>query len=221
MISNRTTCRFIAFLPFMLAAVATQAAELRPGMTLAGRVSPGAADTQHFHAGAKQFVHLSVDQGETDLAIAVIAPGGRKIADRDGRERGPESVSFITEVAGEYALEVRALAPSAAVYHVTLDNPRAPQSGDEVRIRAEEASSAGNSSPPLPMPIRRRAVWPGSARPWTFGARSAIRSRNRPPGRQSAISSMILTSMKKPAMTTFPLWGSTSEGATGELRPNP
>lgn len=127
----------------MLAAVATQAAELRPGMTLAGRVSPGAADTQHFHAGAKQFVHLSVNQGETDLAIAVIAPGGRKIADRDGRERGPESVSFITEVAGEYALEVRALAPSAAVYHVTLDNPRAPQSGDEVRIRAEEASSAG------------------------------------------------------------------------------
>ena len=67
----------------------------------------------------------------------------RKIVDRDGCERGIESVSIITEVAGEFWVEVRSREPGTASYTLTLDTPRKPQASDEKRLRAEEASTEG------------------------------------------------------------------------------
>src|ERR1700755_72498 len=76
-----------------------------------------------------QFLHVVVVQKGVDIVVTPRAPGGQRVMEVDspnGKD-GPEPVFHVTEAAGDYALEVRAIDPNAARsgYTVTLEELRA------------------------------------------------------------------------------------------------
>jgi hypothetical protein len=64
---------------------------------------------------ARQFVHVVADQRGIDVVVTLFAPDGRKLVEVDSPNgsRGPETVWFVADSAGDYKIEVRSLEKSA------------------------------------------------------------------------------------------------------------
>lgn len=90
-----------------------------------------------------QYVHLIVDQRGIDVAVSVLDPDSKPVAQVDSPNgaQGPEPLELVAETGGDYRIEVRApdaQAP-AGMYSVRLDELRPATQQDHKRLEAEKA----------------------------------------------------------------------------------
>ena len=90
-----------------------------------------------------QFLHIVVEQRGIDVAVALVAPDGKKIieADREHLIEGSETVSAIAEGAGAYLIEVRSAKETAKTgrYEIKVEELRAATAEDRYRVAGESA----------------------------------------------------------------------------------
>jgi CHAT domain-containing protein len=90
-----------------------------------------------------QYLRVVVDQRGIDVAVTLLGPDGEKLAEMDSPngERGPESVSLISEKTGHYRVEVSSPEKTAAPgrYEVSIAELRAAAPSDTERLAAEKA----------------------------------------------------------------------------------
>jgi CHAT domain-containing protein len=95
-----------------------------------------------------QFVHVVVNQKGVDVVLTPIDPNGRRLVeiDRWSDLQGPETVSWIAESFGVYALEIRAASKEApwGTYEAKIEELREPTAADRIRIAAERAYAEGD-----------------------------------------------------------------------------
>jgi CHAT domain-containing protein/Flp pilus assembly protein TadD len=126
---------------FLVIAAAT--VMIIPGVPVRQTIPPGATCTLGVTTEAGQLVSADIDQYESDLMVTVVAPDGRRLIVRDARERGIEPIAFVSDQAGTYGLEVRAVARSARrlPFSALVSPPRPPVASDDARQEAEELST--------------------------------------------------------------------------------
>src|SRR5262245_38553512 len=113
-------------------------APLTPGVAVHSAISSGETHTFSLEADAHLVVTGALDQGETDLAVAVLDPEGRTVARFDARERGDELVAFETTVRGVYRIDVTTVGAGVqrASYGLLVNAPRAATPTDSQLIAA-------------------------------------------------------------------------------------
>ena len=114
---------------------------LTSGHASEGVLRGGEKQTYFFHAENGQFIHVEVEQIGIDVAVTVISPGQKKVAEMDTQNGsyGPEKVSLVADATGNFLLEVASSNEGVPPgrYHVTIDAPRLPTENDRRRIAAE------------------------------------------------------------------------------------
>ena len=91
---------------------------------------------------AGQFVRIIVQQQGIDLVVTLMSPDGKEIANSDSPndDDGPEVISAIATVSGDYKLVVRPLDPkSAGKFSFAIEDLRAAKDSDRKYIAAEAA----------------------------------------------------------------------------------
>jgi CHAT domain-containing protein/predicted negative regulator of RcsB-dependent stress response len=88
-----------------------------------------------------QYLHIVVEQRGIDVAVALVAPDGKKISEADSERliERPETVSAITEAPGEYLIEVRSPEKTAKAgrYEIKVEELRAATTEDKYRVAGE------------------------------------------------------------------------------------
>lgn len=86
---------------------------------------------------AGDYARVEVDQMKADVAVRLIDPAGRPVADADGPggRKAPDQLSWIAAVAGGYRLEVSG--KETGRIKVVLEDLRPSQPGDTERVAAE------------------------------------------------------------------------------------
>ncbi len=94
---------------------------------------------------AGQFVHVVALQKGIDFAVILRDPSGREIAKTDSLNGsyGPEPVSAIVAVSGDFRLEIVASDAPAGRYEVQVTDLRAPTESDRRRMEAERVYMEG------------------------------------------------------------------------------
>jgi len=91
--------------------------------------------------GSGQYLHVVVAQRGIDVAVALVAPDGKKIseADSDHLIEGSETVSAITEMPGAYLIEVRSPEKTAKTgrYEIKVEELRAATVEAKYRVAGE------------------------------------------------------------------------------------
>lgn len=122
-------------------------ATLRPGERLERDIDGGATHVFGVEAQSGEFVHVRVDQRNTDVELALSAPSGDTLArrDRPGTKSQPEGLTYIAEVAGEYLLAVRSLEPARrrGQFAISLTT-RSARPGDRDHVEAERVTEEGH-----------------------------------------------------------------------------
>src|SRR5215210_8034794 len=113
-----------ALLPTLLALLASSAA-LEPALAqnppaapdatpiragappLERRIAAGETHRYALDLAAKTFVVGEADQHTVDLVVTVVGPDGRTVSTFVSPARGPETFTFISDVAGRYRVEVK------------------------------------------------------------------------------------------------------------------
>jgi len=130
-----------------------------------------------------QYLHVIVEQKGIDVVVRLFGPDGQKLTEVDspnGKE-GPEPLSMIAEVAGEYRLEVRSLEEKAETgrYEVNMRELRAAtrkdtrahnRSGNPSRGCASIAATART-----PTRLGHSRAGSGAARPARASGRPSAR----------------------------------------------
>jgi hypothetical protein len=90
--------------------------ELVLGKPIERELKGGEAHSYKIALAAGQYLHAVVDQKGIDVVVRLFGPDGKQIAEVDSPNgtQGPEPVSLVTDAAGEYRLEVRALDQAVA-----------------------------------------------------------------------------------------------------------
>src|SRR5687768_8359256 len=150
--------RFLMALLFVLLCAAETTAQveantLEVGKPVDRRLKVGETHTYGIKAAAGQFFHVAVEELYFDVAIAVIAPDGKKVSEVDSwawREVGAtEEIYVITDTAGEYRLEIRRPGSAGAqsgYYSARLNETRLETAADSLTLKAAALMSEG---PPL------------------------------------------------------------------------
>jgi CHAT domain-containing protein/predicted negative regulator of RcsB-dependent stress response len=119
--------------------------QLSRGRPRAARITPGEEHHYVLETRAGQFLAVTVDQRELDLALEVRGPDGRVLTAVDHPLRGafPERALWVAETPGPYRVVVRSAGPTAGGYQVDLaeDHPALPQ--DQLRAQAFARTVAG------------------------------------------------------------------------------
>jgi CHAT domain-containing protein/Tfp pilus assembly protein PilF len=146
---------FFLLLPSRAAMAQTAASNLQSddmphlaaGRPIERELIGGASHSYRIALAADQYLEGVVEQKGIDVLVSIFDPDGKKIAEVDSPngEQGPEPFSFISEIAGEYRLEVRSLDKEAKAgrYQASIELPRAVQPQDKDRIAARKAMLAG------------------------------------------------------------------------------
>ncbi len=106
----------------------------------------GEAHSYQLTVAADQFVQVVVDQRRINVALAAFAPDGKKVVESDGFSIGElEQVTFVTEVAGAYRLEVRSpdQAAPAGSYEIKVQELRAATEQDKSLVAAQRLIAEG------------------------------------------------------------------------------
>lgn len=94
---------------------------------------------------AKQFISVVVEQRGIDVALTLCGPDGVRVAkvDRPNGSFGPEAISIIAEQSGTFTVVLKSLEKSAPPgrYQIKIAQQRDPETGDDIRIRAEKVIS--------------------------------------------------------------------------------
>ena len=103
----------------------------------------GETHTYAIELKAGQFLDLVVEQKGIDVVVSLFDPTGKKLAEVDSPNgtQGPEPLSIIVEITGNYRLEVRSMEKAAVAgrYEVKIEELRAATEKDKNRIAAEQA----------------------------------------------------------------------------------
>lgn len=95
-----------------------------------------------------QFLRVIVDQKDFSLAVTLFDSDGTKILERDNPniKLGPEILSFVTEKAGRYRLEIRSSESGArGRYDVVIESLRVANQTDKTRVTAEKSFLEGEN----------------------------------------------------------------------------
>jgi CHAT domain-containing protein/Tfp pilus assembly protein PilF len=94
-----------------------------------------------------EFIHVVVEQREINVAVAVFGPSGQQITEVDSRNavQGPERALFITEVAGNYLLDIYSSDAQAqsGSYQVRIEEKRLATPQDRNRLAAYQFVAEG------------------------------------------------------------------------------
>ncbi|HEY0406301.1 MAG TPA: tetratricopeptide repeat protein [Pyrinomonadaceae bacterium] len=121
---------------------------LRPGEI--SRQAMDGGETHVFRVSLKQgqYLRVIVQQEDIDVAVSFYEPDQLQAfvqMDSPNGSRGPESVSIIARVTGDYLLETRSEEKGAMAgrYELSSDGPREPVAADLKRVAAEAAFLEG------------------------------------------------------------------------------
>jgi CHAT domain-containing protein/tetratricopeptide (TPR) repeat protein len=113
------------------------------GFTADRELKPGGAHSYKLNLASGQFLHVVVEQKGIDVVVRLFAPDGKKLIEVDSPNgtQGPEPLSVIIEVSGDYRLEVASPEPKAEPghYELNVQELRAATPKDRERIAAETA----------------------------------------------------------------------------------
>jgi len=125
------------------------ARSLEPGESIERELTGGGSHSYKLRLAAGQFCHVVVDQRGIDVVVAFYDSDGAKIVqvDSPNEVNGPEPVSLLAEVSGDYRLEVRSPEKNAPAgrYEVRIEELRAAKPQDKSRIAAQKASMDAKS----------------------------------------------------------------------------
>jgi CHAT domain-containing protein/tetratricopeptide (TPR) repeat protein len=117
------------------------------GKPIEGELRGGGTHSYIVHIEAGHFVHVIVLQEGVDVAETLFDPGGKKIVEMDSLNGsyGPESLSAIAEISGDFRLDVTASSSetTGGQFEVRIADLRAPTDADHTRIEAERTYMAG------------------------------------------------------------------------------
>lgn len=120
---------------------------LEQGKAVERELAGGKAHTYRIRLEAGQFLRAVVEQRGIDVVVKLFAPDGKQLLEVDSPNGtdGPEPVSLIAGVSGEYRLEVRSLEPSVAagLYVANITELRVATETDRKLAAAEKAASDG------------------------------------------------------------------------------
>lgn len=120
---------------------------LELGKPIERQLAGGEVHVYQVNVKQGQFLHLVVEQRGIDVVVTLFGPDGKQLTEVDSPNgtQGPEPVSVIAEVAGNYRIEVRSLEKDAAPgrYDVKLKELRKAKLEDRSRIAAERAFAEG------------------------------------------------------------------------------
>ena len=115
--------------------------ELKVGAPVERELKAGEAHSYIAKLASGQYLHVVVEQKGIDVVVRLFGPDGQKISEVDSPNgtQGPEPLSMIAEVAGDYRLEVRSLEEKAQPgrYEVNVQELRAATKKDRDRIAAQ------------------------------------------------------------------------------------
>ncbi len=121
---------------------------LAVGTVVERDIDGGAAQTFVVDAAAGEFVHVRVEQRNTDVELRLAGPTGSELARRNRPESkgDPEGLSFVASVTGRFVLTVTSLERPrrAGTYTVTLTERGSPGNRERAQIEAERLTEEGN-----------------------------------------------------------------------------
>lgn len=115
---------------------------LELGRLIERRIAAGEVHVYQALLAAGQYMRISAEQRDIDVAIRILGPGNEKLAEMNmlSAPRGEERISWIAEQAGTHPIEIHPTTPKVSgTYAIRLAALRAPEPGDRERISAETA----------------------------------------------------------------------------------
>jgi CHAT domain-containing protein/predicted negative regulator of RcsB-dependent stress response len=115
---------------------------LEYGKPIEGEIAGGQTQSYLLRCAAGQLLHAVVEQQGIDLVATLFGPDGSRIiqVDSPNGKQGPEPVWAITEISGDYRLEIRSEANvPAGRYIVRIEDSRAASPEDRNRVPGEWA----------------------------------------------------------------------------------
>ena len=141
MIHKRAGAIFLVLCCISGVALSQGTTSLRPGQPVEREIAGGESHTYQISLQSGQFMHVVVEQKGIDVALALIAPDGKQIAEGDlyTGAFGQEPLSHEAVVSGDYRIVVRPIAATAlkSAYQVRLEVKAAATAQDKQRISAE------------------------------------------------------------------------------------
>jgi tetratricopeptide (TPR) repeat protein len=115
-------------------------AKLELGSPVERTLQAGVTDSFQVEVGAGQFLHAVVQQIGIDVVVSIIGPRGERLAEVDSpnEANGPEPISFLSELAGVYQLQVRAPGGPPGRYRIEIKELHAAAARDRDRVKAQQ-----------------------------------------------------------------------------------
>ena len=119
---------------------------LAPGTPVEREMVGNETHTYLITLAANQFIRISVSQQDVDVAVLVFGIDGQLQAESNRPMVGMEQVTFVTNVAGDYRLEVRSPKKDTGRgrYDLRIEELREARPQDRTRLAAEKAMAEGN-----------------------------------------------------------------------------
>src|SRR5919112_1117733 len=123
---------------------------LTPGEVIRREMRGGETHTYHIALIEGQFFRITVGQPGADVEVRILCPVSGQVgqqtveADSPNGLYGPESISIISRLTGDYSIEVRSSnrVPQGG-YELKTDGPREPTEADRDRLSAEALFNEG------------------------------------------------------------------------------
>ncbi len=111
------------------------------GKSTSRELSSGEVNSYQFTVDADQYLQLIVSEHGIDLGLTVYAPSGQVLTQIDCRYYEPTPLSFVSETAGTFRLEIRSLErePSRGRYELRTEEIRPARPLDHDRIAGQES----------------------------------------------------------------------------------
>jgi CHAT domain-containing protein/Tfp pilus assembly protein PilF len=117
---------------------AQESISLEPGKPVERELSGGQSHSYKITMVSGQYSHIVVEQRGIDVAVALLAPDGKKISEADSERliEGSETVSAIAEASGAYLIEVRSPEKTAKAgrYEIKVEELRTATAEDKYRV---------------------------------------------------------------------------------------
>lgn len=126
----------------------TQDSRLSPGVTVLKDLKGGETHTYWLKLKANDFLNAVVEQKGIDVVVTLFSPDGIQLTQVDSPNgtQGPEPLSFVSEQAGDFRLEIKSLEKDAppGQYEAKIVELRPATKEDSLRMAAQKALNEGN-----------------------------------------------------------------------------
>ncbi len=112
---------------------------LLAGYPLEGEIKPGEIQIYQVTLAAGDYVQVLLEQRGVDVALRLVAPVGKELADVDTQKfrQGVERLYWVTDASGDFRIEVRSLEKElGGPYQLRLEEARAASNTDQLRVQA-------------------------------------------------------------------------------------